>query len=116
MYLELKKTGEAPVQVPSTPALLEPWRALLLEAADLLERRGWCQQHLVDVKGRMCTIGAMTSVWNLANGWDLSVVSEAQNRLTSVVGPLVEWNDTHGRTKTEVLKTLRSVASNVSFG
>ena len=113
MYLDPleRMPGEVvPVTPPIKTIKLEPWRQLLLEAADILERRGWCQKHLIDVRGRMCTVGAMTSVWDIEADWDMSVVSEAQDELTKVVGPLVEWNDTKGRTKEEVLKTLRYVA------
>ncbi len=110
MYLELKQPGEAPIAPPPT---LDPWRQLLLEAAVLIERKGWCQKHLMDVKGRMCTIGAMTSVWDLESDWNMDVISLAQDKLTAVVGPLVEWNDTDGRTKAEVVEVLRYVATRV---
>ncbi len=110
MYLELKKSGEETKEEVKAPTL-EPWRELLFEAATILERRGWCQKHLVDVKGRMCTVGAITEVWNLASGWDMDVVVIAQDKLTRVVGPLVEWNDTEGRTRDEVVGMLRYVAA-----
>ncbi len=106
MFLELKKSGEVP-----PPLAPEPWQEVLFDAADLLERRGWCQKHLVDIKGRRCIIGAMTDVWNVCKHWDMSVVAQAQNKLTEIVGPVVEWNDAEGRTKEEVVGILRYAAA-----
>ncbi len=109
MFLELKKPGEVQVTVP--PIRLEPWRQLLIEASDLLERRGWCQQHLIDVRGRMCTMGAMTAAWNPVHDWNMDVVAVAQSKLHELVGPVVEWNDEYGRTQDQVVETLRYVAN-----
>ncbi len=109
MFLEIKKPGEVQVPVP-----LEPWRQLLLDSADLLERRGWCQQHLIDVRGRMCAIGAMTAAWNPVHNWSMDVVTEAQSRLQSLVGSVVEWNDEYGRTEDQVVDMLRYVANYVA--
>ena len=61
----------------------------------------------------MCTIGAMTSVWDLESDWNMDVISVAQDKLTAIVGPIVEWNDADGRTKAEVVEVLRYVAIRV---
>ncbi len=139
MYLELKKSGEevaedqyqysldieavagkghvpwkeieARRQAKTPPTEIDLWRQILFDAAGVLERKGWCQRNLVDVKGRHCVLGALTYVWNLASSWDLAVVATAQDRLAAVVGPLVEWNDTQGRTQEEVVGMLRYVAA-----
>ena len=40
----------------------ERWRQLLMDAADLIDRIGWCQYTLRDGKGRVCAAEALMSV------------------------------------------------------
>lgn len=47
MFLQDKQSGE-----------LEPWRQLMLNAVDEIERRGWCKR-LVDSTGRVCARGGL---------------------------------------------------------
>ena len=115
MYLELKEHGEV-IQDPVSPTFpaLKPWQTILLYAADTIERKGWCQRHLIDVKGRICAIGAINEAWYLAQTFDMGEVVLAQEKLQKVVGPIVEWNDAKGRTKSQVVETLRYVAGHAS--
>ncbi len=104
MYLDEKKPGEA-------LTTLEPWRQLLLDAADELERVGWCQHAMMNHLGNRCVVGAVASVRaRQRSTLPLDASQQAENALYAIVGPIVGWNDTDGRTQDEVLDVLRSVA------
>ena len=83
----------------------------LLEMAEYIEEHGWCQNQVRDKKGQVCVAGAMHfSRNNLreGNNW-----SEAKARITKVTGcecNIVQWNNTPGRTKEEVINKLREAA------
>ena len=85
-----------------------------LEAmADVIEKRGWTQDRLVDTKtGAICLIGGMQAVLasrtNAVVDWGLS--TRVQYRLHRAVGLLGRWNDELDRTKQEVLDLLRRLA------
>jgi hypothetical protein len=81
---------------------------VLLGAADYIERHGWCQRSSQDSGGAVCAAWALT----IAAGHDLSVSLEAGHRLLRLTGgrTVPAWNDASGRTKAEVVETLRSAA------
>lgn len=95
-------------QTETKPEVLEPWRQVLLDAADLLEREGWANLSKHD--SGLCVYRAIKRI---VRTYD---VSEAQRRLALHVGAispthgLYSWNDTPGRTKEEVLTALRECA------
>ncbi len=97
----------------------EPWRKLLLDAADVIEQRGWCQCRLGTQDGAVCAGGAVLSAGNCWEGHLSSnpIAAEAARRLRAHIGPgytcgnIASWNDEPGRTKEEVLATLRAVAN-----
>ncbi len=103
MFLEEKKLGENQVT-------LEPWRQILLEAAEELDRSGWCQGLMFDTEGRRCAAGAMAAVWAALLGRP-SDCSKAESAMCAVVGPIAQWNDSPGRTKEEVQEMMRFVAN-----
>jgi len=40
---------------------LAPWQTLLLDAADIMERRGGCKGELVNKRGEVCFLGALSA-------------------------------------------------------
>lgn len=82
---------------------------LLDDAADLIERRGWCQGRYQDTDGRLCSVGALAA----ANGDTLASYFPAVLVLSRRVGDVVGWNDALGRTEQEVLDTFRAAAKEV---
>lgn len=75
-------------------------------AADLIERDGWCQ-GTPQGDGPVC---AGVAICRSSNGVRLQ--TEAITRLTRHTGwsSVIGWNDSPGRTKTEVVAALRTVA------
>jgi hypothetical protein len=49
MFIDEKRQGEITVE----PAI-EPWRQILLNAADLIDRHGWCRKTAQNAKGNIC--------------------------------------------------------------
>lgn len=98
-------------EVKTKAPTIEPWRQVLLDAADLLEREGHCKGQFY-AEGARCTIGAICKVTTNAITKPLgSGVPEAIGRLCNVAGPYIpDWNDAPGRTAFEVIATLRAVA------
>lgn len=89
--------------------LLTPVAKLLLDTADYLEGHGWCQGAAQDSKGRMCVLGAMSSVFV---GPAYENYSEGVARVLKQTGAfeIAGWNDAPGRTQDEVVSMLRAAA------
>lgn len=100
---------------------LEPWRKLLLDAAELIKAKGWCRERAYN-KGAYCAIGAMMSVATGVRGSKvcegptphLVVVAEGKvlnhiNKLGRFYGYIANWNDSQTRGKT-VIEVLQEVA------
>jgi hypothetical protein len=85
---------------------LEPWRGVLLAAADLIEQKGWTQRAYKDENG-YCIVGALLEI--NGRGWNQAIfeISGHLHQQTS------SWNDAPGRTKEEVVRTMREVARKV---
>ncbi len=111
MYLEEKRELDQPVKP------IEPWRQRLFEAADLLEREGWCQGMLHDDYGRHCTVGAINRISKMNDALEairklaFSVYGGGVCWSSECSGHLVCWNDQPGRTADEVIERMRSVAT-----
>jgi hypothetical protein len=115
MYLDEKKNGE----VESKP--LEDWRQHLLDSATYIEKHGWCQNTLRNLHGQVCLIGSLYG----ALGYDFSVGSSSTNIASKVqktsrefrkrldVDDEADWNDENGRTKEEVVRTMRRIANEI---
>jgi hypothetical protein len=92
----------------------EPWRQVLLDAADYIDRVGWCQHSLHDENGRVCAAEALMSVTYPA--YDLSSYAVAMSCLSDFVTSgehsmaVLEWNDTEGRTGADVTDAMRGCA------
>ena len=98
---------------------------IYLDAANLLEKKGWCQNRSSNPKGQVCMGEALyratfgkpelnSSEYYLSCGtperekWD-----SVHTALSKFIGrDIVNWNDTTGRTKTEVIEKLREAAYN----
>ena len=87
-------------------------RGVLLAAARLIERRGWCQHALA--KGpRRCVWGAIRQI---ATGYPNKNLNELAYRSRVVLCMAIQhdsatvWNDAPQRTKAEVLRALRAAA------
>lgn len=94
---------------------IEPWRQALLDAADLLEKDGWCRFSMRRGEAH-CAVGALLDGYS-----PIDAKQEATRRLAIYIkgkelpGMLiakicVRWNDGLFRTKKQVIKTLREVA------
>lgn len=79
-------------------------RRVLLDAADLIDERGWCQNTFEDDHGRICARRAISMACDHFN--DGSAISLA-------VYPygVCDFNDAPGRTQAEVVAKLREVAA-----
>lgn len=97
----------------------EPWRQLLLDAADYMETHGHCKGNFENTLGQVCFYGALKKVC----GWD----TETHNVLTpdekilfmdavckvKLCFPgrdMVVWNDAPERTGEDVIAVMREVA------
>ena len=103
---------EAPVE--TKPA--EPWRRLLLDAANAIEQRGWVQGELCNDKtGAVCTVGALNVA---AFGVAFPTGVECHYYLYAVtnfckthrIRYIPDWNDEGDRTKEQVVAALRDAA------
>ena len=115
MFLEEKAT-------PFRPCDHGPDRQRLLDAADYIERHGWCRNALKKEDGSVCVLGALLE----ANGIDLGEVSRRlakyiQSRSllpgyelvcpeTLAVTIIEAWNDIVAGSADEVIALLRNAA------
>ncbi len=93
----------------------EAWRYVLLHAADLIDRIGWCQHTECDDEGRVCAAEALMRVayatHDMANTY-----SFAMSRLSYFVTSgrhslaIIAWNDAEDRTAAEVTGAMRACA------
>ncbi len=84
-------------------------KRVLLDAADLIERDGWCQLASMDNEGRRCVGQAFCDT-----GTDYDAACDALvGALTAegFDGDEIAWNDAPGRTQAEVVAKLREVAA-----
>lgn len=107
MFLETKRDGEAQARTK-----LEPWRQLLLDAADYMEQHGKCEHAYSTPDGRVCFYGALNVVQGLPARSDLidALANQAVENFRRYVqhGPS-HFNDTHSQA--EVLAAMRETAN-----
>jgi hypothetical protein len=94
-------------------------RAVLLDAARLLEENGWCQhdfQKCTPKGTRYCLVGAVNEVVNGIEMPSFEARCEFRDHVTEAVKAAVgtkalfHWNDASGRTQAEVVAALRGAA------
>lgn len=104
MFLEEKKIGEVK---------LEPWRQVLLDAADYMETHGHCKGRQEDSSGRVCLIGSLIKVTGSEKDRH-PYVNEARLQFERRMGipdfTGFLWNDRFERTSEEVIAAMRKVA------
>lgn len=103
---------------------LRPAHPVLLEMADLISRRGWCQ-GAYECDGRLCVLGAFyemlekDSTWPLDDCWEAPyyfalhaferAIAEEMPAQDGEYWDAADWNDMPFRTKFEVIDRLRRV-------
>lgn len=106
-------------KVDHTPEELDEASKLLLRAAALIEKHGWCQNYLISPEGKLCFAGAMkVAAYGIPfpsrPGAIQPTMEMAWDRFEKAVGVkwgrASKWNDEPGRTKDEVVAKIRSVA------
>ncbi len=106
------------LSVPKWDAKLkaEPWRQVLRDAADLIDRIGWCQHTLRDRNGRVCAAEALMRV-AYATHDPAATYAVAMIRLSDFVASgeqfpqaVLDWNDAEERTAGDVTGTMRACA------
>jgi len=83
---------------------------VLIAAADLIERDGWCRGIFQNALGQRCVLGAVGDVCQSV-GWDADY-KQALEKLQVQIhtsAPSV-WNDSPKRTESEVVNALREAA------
>jgi hypothetical protein len=84
---------------------------VLLEAADLLRERGWCQHFLSD-GGRFCAEGAIRKAAEGTLAKTSLKFIQARGLLKKHLGAkyIAVWNDDPRRTKKQVIEALEAAA------
>lgn len=77
MLYDKKWDAKVPVEAPA----LEPWREVLLDAAEIIRERGWCQHKSENRQGQVCILGAIGHTYR-----DRATRFEAQTRFESFIG------------------------------
>src|SRR5258706_15803342 len=93
---------------------------IYLEAANLLEKKGWCQNRASNKLDQICLAEALhRSVYGNQEMVNTTTVSDTGawkpsfHALSKFIGEdAIRWNDRPGRTKTEVIEKLREAAYN----
>jgi hypothetical protein len=111
-------------QIPEVEPENVPWRKLLLDAADLIEKKGWCR-NAYQTHGRYCVVGAMSKALGYKPSIcddlkdDPPLILEAERHVVAFLNEgrqderydsIPEWNDGQKRGKV-VIETLRKVAT-----
>lgn len=105
MFLETKANGEIKSIDKSIPTPLLPWQLVLLEAADIMEKRGHCKGVLTNEAGNVCFLGALATIHQYSE--DVVQTSAIAFHLFTGVDSVI-FNDTHSGP--EVIAAMRACA------
>lgn len=120
-----------PIEIPAEPIIKKKkkqakkrktWRSLILKAAEIIEKKGWVQNHLYE-EGSFCTVGALLK----ADGVPVKDIKDeffnvsraceiAQSKITDHLWTVYDdqnietWNDSPGQTADKVVGVLREIA------
>ena len=94
---------------------LEPWRTLLLDSADRIERQGHAKHELCNADGAVCFRGALLNAKNYCDCVRPSpTFYKAENRMVKFLGftygEVIDWNNAPERTAEEVITAMRACA------
>jgi hypothetical protein len=102
MFVEDKSSGETPV---------DDIGRLILQAAELIERKGWCQFKTSNALGEHCLVGAVCA---LNYQYDAAFARIGRFALANGIWTeetgFGKWNDDPSRTKQDVVNLLRAAA------
>lgn len=94
-----------PIGYVERPQVIDRVGAVLLDAADYLEKFGWLQNEWgFGFQTARCVMGA---IGECDHGF---YYNDAKERLGATGLELIAWNNTPGRTKEEVIARLRNAA------
>lgn len=104
---------------PSSTETLAPHQKILLRAAELIEEFGWRQEAFGDKTRGMCAVGAiMEAGTELDFVHDREIMVATEDKLAehlklrySLIPHVPAWNDMTGRTKEQVVATLREASA-----
>jgi hypothetical protein len=102
MYVTDKSKGEQVVEV-------DEIGRVLLDAAEYIERHGWCQNQTWNEDGAVCAEGAILCAAGETHGYKPAARLGAYLDLMEV-NEIADWNDAPSRTKSEVVAALREAA------
>ncbi len=88
--------------------------AVLARARKLIEQKGWTQGCFSDPAGGLCSTAAINHAsgnTQLRRGAYTAFERANDMRPTSDWGQIVQWNDTQGRTKAEVIEAFARAES-----
>lgn len=100
-------------EIETKPAIAEPWRRVLMDAADRIEWLGWTTSAAQkNPPGAVCAVLAMPC-------GDMAAKDDAIEHLAHYLGNegligrgcIYRWNDAPGRAAAEVCATLRACAA-----
>jgi hypothetical protein len=101
MFVDEKKQGEAYVAA-------EPWRQVLLDAADYIDKHGWCQHQEESKTGQVCAFMAL----KIVTDGDIMRRRLPQRRFERFVGlHTTAFNDVFARTAEDVTTAMRDCAA-----
>ena len=96
---------------------LEPWRVVLLEAAQYIREHGWCQGTISTDDGRVCAIGALSAAYEAAfHHRGCEIATTAMEHLDATLArkghlpDIVKFNDAPGRTAEDVALAMEECA------
>ena len=88
---------------------------ILLRAADLIQREGWCKYRLQDTQGRICLYGAIIKATPKNQYNESTDGIRRLERYLKLRGPLemvniAVWNDNKCKNKEQAIEALRGAA------
>lgn len=103
MLFDEKRWGK-PIEMPEDT---EAWRQVLLSAAEVIEKKGWCRYHIEDAEGHVCLLGALNRADGRPRDKDM-----AKDKLRKYLGVyyIHSWNDERWSSR-PVLEALREAAA-----
>jgi hypothetical protein len=90
----------------------------LLKISDYIDKHGWCQHAMRDLKGQVCISEAIAQIYMKKMMSEATLLNACQTLEEHITGErngpwisgTVDWNDAGGRTKQEVIGLLHKLA------